>query len=50
MIAMIPPNISVDVNMDDNLTVEPPIVNVSVQIDGDQLRAIVREEIASSRD
>jgi hypothetical protein len=50
MVALIPPKISVDVNMDDNLTVEPPIVNVSVQIDGDQLRAIVREEIASSRD
>lgn len=50
LIALIPPRITVDVKMDDKISVPAPIVNVSVEIDGNELRSIVREEIASSRD
>jgi len=49
MFALVPPKITVDVNMDDNIEMAAPVVNVSVTLDGDQLRHIISEEIASTR-
>ena len=50
LVAFVPPRITVDVKMDDKISMPPPIVNVLVQVDGNELRSIVREEIANSRD
>ena len=49
MVAFVPQQITVDVNMDDNIEMAAPTVNVSVVLDGDQLRHIVSEEIAKTR-
>ena len=48
MFAFVPPKISVDVNMDD-VEMSAPTVNVTVTLDGDELRYIISEEIAKSR-
>jgi hypothetical protein len=48
MFAFVPPKISVDVNMDD-VEMSAPTVNVTVTLDGNELRHIISEEIANSR-
>jgi hypothetical protein len=49
LFAIVPPKITVDVNMDDAIEMAAPEVNVTVTLDGDELRHIISEEIAATR-
>ena len=48
MFAFVPPKITVDVNMED-AEISSPTVNVTVMLDGEELRHIISEEIANTK-